>query len=70
MQKILTTIEAAEYLGYSEYTLRKSRSTGELCGIKTPDFMRWGGRSIRYTKDSLDAWIKEAREVVQHDSKK
>lgn len=57
MKGLLTTTQAAEYLGYSEYTLRKSRSTGVLCGHKTPSFIKLGTKSIRYKQSDLDDWV-------------
>jgi len=55
---LLTSIEAAEYLGYSEYSLRRSRCDGQsLSGHKTPDFVRIGTKTIRYKKEVLDDWI-------------
>ena len=55
---LLTSTEAAKYLGYSEYSLRKSRCDGNtLCGHPTPDFIRIGTKTIRYKQESLDAWI-------------
>ena len=55
---LLTSIEAADYLGYSEYSLRRSRCEGQsLSGHKTPDFVRIGTKTIRYKKEVLDDWI-------------
>lgn len=62
---LLTSSEAAQYLGYSEYSLRKSRCDGNtLCGHPTPDFVRIGTKTIRYKKEDLDQWI-EGLEAVQ-----
>ena len=49
--------EAASYIGCSEYTLRASRSTGILLGVTSPEFIKIG-RSIFYSEDSLNRWIK------------
>jgi len=55
--KELTSKEAAIYLGYSEYTLRKSRGVGgKIAGVNGPVFKRCGTR-IRYTIESLDKWL-------------
>jgi excisionase family DNA binding protein len=54
---LMTTEEAAKYLGYSEYTLRQSRSTGLLGGMNTPKFIRLGQKSIRYKEEDLKAWV-------------
>ena len=62
MKGLLTSTQAAEYLGYSEYTLRKSRSTGSLCGHKTPVFIKLGTKSIRYKQPDLDEWITKVSE--------
>ncbi|UKH48617.1 hypothetical protein [Vibrio phage vB_ValP_FGH] len=57
MKRLLTSAQAAEYLGYSEYTLRKSRSTGVLCGHETPKYIKLGPKAIRYEQEALDQWI-------------
>lgn len=55
---LLTTTDAADYLGYSERSLRKSRSKGQrLSGHPTPTFVRIGTKTIRYKKEDLDQWI-------------
>lgn len=59
MSALLSSEQAAEYLGYAEYTLRSSRSTGKLSGLDTPKFIKLGSR-VRYKKDDLDSWIKDA----------
>lgn len=50
--KLLKTSEAAECLGVSESLLHKLRLTGG-----GPVFVRLAGRSIRYRKADLDAWV-------------
>ena len=37
MKKLLTTSEAADYLGYKDVTLRVSRITGKLSGLPAPE---------------------------------
>ena len=49
---LLTQKEAAEYLGTTVGTLNGWRHYGK----NTIPFVRWG-RSIRYRKEDLDAWI-------------
>jgi len=60
MTHLLTSVEAAKYLSYSEQTLRMSRSTGKLSGVKAPKFIKLGVKSVRYTQEDLDNWIAEA----------
>jgi len=58
MKALLTTKEAAEYIGYSEDALNASRSgKKELGGIEPPKHTKVGGRTIRYKLTDLDAWI-------------
>lgn len=66
MGSLLTSKEAAAYLGYSEYTLRSSRSVGMLSGVPTPSYLKIGV-SVRYKKEDLDSWIKGA--TVSNNSK-
>lgn len=56
--KQLSTADAAKYLGYSEYMLRQSRSTGVLYDILTPkcDYV---GKSAKYDIDVLSSWKSE-----------
>lgn len=61
MKALLTTKEAAEYLGYAEQTLRKSRVTGELGGVEAPK-VTMIGRTPRYKVGDLTAWI-DSQEV-------
>lgn len=44
--------EAAEYLGYSETTVRDLHRSGELAGIQH-------GRTLRFAIRELDRWIEE-----------
>ena len=60
MNNLLTSKEAAKYLGYSEGSLRTSRVKGKgLSGLDTPKFIKIGS-SIRYKKEDLDAWVSGA----------
>ncbi|OHD24965.1 MAG: hypothetical protein A2Y38_20265 [Spirochaetes bacterium GWB1_59_5] len=49
---LLTTKEAASFLGLSAHTLRQNRSTGKL---KIP-FVRFG-HAVRYRMEDLQAFI-------------
>ena len=61
---LLTTAEAAEYLGLGKRTLedwriRPSRGrTGEM-DFEPPAFVRVGRRNVRYRRSDLDAWLAE-----------
>lgn len=56
-KRLLSEIEAAQYLGVSPGYLRKSRMTGDI-GQRRPGpvFCKFG-RTIRYDLNDLDAWI-------------
>ena len=62
---LMTTEEAAKYLGYSEYSLRKSRSKGQgtLGGKPAPPFVRIGPKTIRYKQEDLDEWIESLQSL-------
>ncbi len=52
MKNLLTTKEAAEYLGVSEAFLERDR----WAGAKIP-YVRIGTRTVRYDPSALDAYI-------------
>ena len=53
---LLTTKEAAEYLGVSMAFLERDR----WAGAKVP-FVRVGSRTIRYLKSDLEEYVRERR---------
>lgn len=53
---LLTSAQAAEFLGFSEYTVRLSRTTGKLAGEQAPSFIKIG-RNVRYKKADLSEWL-------------
>lgn len=55
-ERWLTSREAAEHLGYSEYTLRRARVDGTLSGKEQPKYTK-SGKAVRYKKTDLDAWM-------------
>lgn len=50
--RLLTAAEAAQYLGYSEGTIRNKVSAGELPHVKL-------GTALRFRRSELDTWIAE-----------
>lgn len=58
---LLTTPEAADYLGLSFRTLNNSRYTGLLAGVKAPPYRKLG-KSVRYDKNALDKWLAQFKE--------
>ena len=50
---VMTTREAAAYLKLSRQFLEGARHRGDGSG---PDYLKWG-RSVRYHRAQLDAWI-------------
>ncbi len=49
--------EASEYIGMSESWLRHNRISGQRFGrVAGPRFIKVG-RSVRYLKEDLDAWL-------------
>ena len=52
--RLMTTEEAADFLGLSKSTLEHWRT------VRTgPPFVRVGARSIRYRLEDLEAWLVE-----------
>ena len=56
--KLLTSKQAAAYIGYSEYSLRVTRACANrtLGGIAPPPHIKLG-RTVRYKVVDLDRWI-------------
>jgi hypothetical protein len=54
----MPTNEAAEYLGFAPFTLRRARTTGKLAGVPPPKYRRMG-RKIVYEKQWLDEWLEQ-----------
>ncbi len=75
-KQLLTSKEAAAYLGLSEGYLRALRCTGQIKGRLTPPpFVRIGrGRGgIRYARTDLDEWVfnlKRCRSINEEDEEK
>jgi hypothetical protein len=60
MKALLTTREAAEYLGYSVQAMNTSRGKGKkLGGIDPPKHTNVGDKTVRYKRTDLDKWIEE-----------
>ena len=57
MQQLLTTDQAAGYLGVASTTLRRSRWSGLLCGLDAPQFIKLGTKAVRYRQEVLDQWL-------------
>jgi hypothetical protein len=55
----MDTREAANYLGFAPYTLRRARTTGKLAGVPSPKYRRTGSRKITYELQWLDEWIEQ-----------
>ena len=58
-QGLLSSKEAAAYLGISDSSLRQARAKGNTFSGKTPapPYIRLGEASIKYRRTDLDAWI-------------
>ena len=57
---ILSTRQAAIYIGTTIGMLTLSRHTGELFkGVPGPKFIKLGKKTVRYLKRDLDGWISQ-----------
>jgi len=56
--QLLTTKEAASYLGYSPYSLRRSRTDNLLAGITPPEYIKRGSR-VFYSREALEGWMSQ-----------
>ena len=60
-KRALTEIETSEYIGMSRSFLRQARMDGNReSRTPAPPFIRIG-RSIRYLREDLDAWLSSFR---------
>jgi hypothetical protein len=57
-QPTLDTHQAAAYLGVAYVTMRNSRTTGLLCGVRTPPFRKIGRRVV-YLRTDLEQWLND-----------
>ena len=63
VKPILKSKEFANLIGIHEDNVRKSRTTGYLLGRKAPADLKIG-RTVRYKREDILAWIDEARVEV------
>lgn len=62
--------EAAAFIGCSAYTLKRSRTTGTLLGVKSPAHIKMG-RMVRYERATLEEWLSqfpEYQNTAQHNN--
>lgn len=59
MNRLLTTKEAAKYLGVSRSFLERDRWAGA-----TIPFIKLGNRAVRYQQEELEAFIESRRQRV------
>ena len=59
--ELLSTKEAAPYLGCAVNSLKLSRSTGLLFSVKAPAYLKMG-HAVRYKLSTLDAWLSQFNE--------
>ena len=66
MGKLLTSKQAAEYLGLSPETLNQWRSKLKTTGVQQgPKYVKLAAKAVRYHQDDLDAWVKERKVATQ-----
>lgn len=53
---LLTTKQAAHYLGFQDTTLRNARYTGRLAGVEAPAYRKLG-TVARYDRAVLEDWL-------------
>lgn len=55
--RVLSEIETSQYIGMSRSFLRQARMEGHRdCRTSAPPFIKIG-RSVRYLREDLDAWL-------------
>jgi len=56
MKQLLSTNEFAKKFDYSAATIRNSRHTGSLAGVKAPPHIKIG-KSVRYDVSAVNEWF-------------
>ena len=54
--------ESAHYLGCAPNTLKQSRVSGKLFGVKAPPYIKLG-RTVRYKTNTLVKWRDQFHEI-------
>ena len=54
----LSTEDAAAYLGYRPYSLRRARFENLLAGVMPPAYIKRGNR-VFYALEDLDEWLEQ-----------
>ena len=62
LHELNTSKETAIALRVSDFTLRLSRSTGQLLGKKAPKHVNYG-RTVRYHAADLMLWLEQFNEL-------
>lgn len=63
MENEMNSKQAAKFLGYSDTTIRVSRSTGALAGVSAPPFVKQGHK-IFYDEQDLIAWKSQFKKIT------
>lgn len=64
---LYSTIASSAYLGFQPTTMRNSRHSGRLAGVKAPAFIKLG-TVVRYRGKTLKAWRDQFTEQSTTDS--
>jgi len=62
-KKFLSSIDASTHIGCAANSLKQSRSTGMLMGVKAPAYLKIG-YNIRYKVSTLDDWLDQFEEQL------
>lgn len=58
LHRYLSTDDAAAYLGYRPYSLRRARFENLLAGVVPPAYIKRGNR-VFYALEDLDEWLEQ-----------
>lgn len=64
---LYSTIASGAFLGFQATTMRNSRHTGRLAGVKAPAYIKMG-TVVRYRGKTLKAWRDQFTERLTTDS--
>ena len=59
--ELLSTKQAAPYLGCAVNSLKLSRTTGQLFSVQAPAYIKMGA-AVRYKLSTIEEWLKQFTE--------
>jgi len=62
LSNFYSTKETANFIGCAPNSLKQSRVSGRLFGVKAPAYIKLG-RSVRYKRKTIEEWCDQFSEI-------